>query len=389
MANHLRRISLLVIFLFSLVLLVTSVNAGTVYGNNSIYQFNVTDCSSDTGFVDCNSSVIRFNCSISNYNFISDVRFMIEGVLYDASRLNSYFWYDYNKQQDFYSSVNPVDFTRVYITDTSAYTVIDFENVSVLHSCEMCSTNYTVIVGECLINNTREDIYIGHNNCSTNHTEIEICDYCFPEYDIEYTECIDSMRNVSYTLNNQYSCCDVTGFPSDCYVPENSTESCSFYNNSMDCDIDANPYLDNKWNWLCYIPMDYSNESFSCNSFLMFNESIIQTNPKYEMRTSTVFNPKSEIEDREYFVPDNGLVNVYFRSEGIASGTTFVGGVVCKSVNRELKFRADITPVIGALRTVPSVGVWANQNMYIIVGIVIILGFIIWLLFNWWSMSKG
>jgi hypothetical protein len=103
-----------------------------------------------------------------------------------------------------------------------------------------CFTNWTCIgYGACNTTNLRpcnltEDL----NNCGVPYggdymefTPLS-CNYCSPTWDASTGKCVAGGRTVSYYYTN--SCCNLTGLPSDCNKPANSTISCFDYGESGD-----------------------------------------------------------------------------------------------------------------------------------------------------------
>lgn len=119
-----------------------------------------------------------------------------------------------------YSSINVTDATIIpFYSNYCENWVCD-----VYDSCQPDITggvlNCIVVSGEPIENCGNED-YIGDYFEFT-----EFCDYCIPEYSTLYGVCINGNRTVSQSLDNNETCCMVTGNSTDCYVSGELIEEC-------------------------------------------------------------------------------------------------------------------------------------------------------------------
>jgi hypothetical protein len=117
-------------------------------------------------------------------------------------------------------------------------------SIYVKETPKVCIPSWVQDNNPCLINNQKLITYTDINNCNSTKEEetnvieviVEIpednntytsCDYCSPLWETVYGECfINETRTVSYSYTN--NCCADTGFESDCTIPSNKIEFCTY-----------------------------------------------------------------------------------------------------------------------------------------------------------------
>jgi hypothetical protein len=82
-----------------------------------------------------------------------------------------------------------------------------------------------------------------------------------------------------------------------------------------------------------------TNSTYTCLSYIKTtNGSVVQTNPSYSKSTeSTIALTQKEIEDREFFVTQQGIANVYWTNNNLViDGRQYVFGVECSGNGQHL-----------------------------------------------------
>ena len=375
-----------IIFLVLFFVLVIPFSLGaTLNGSSSIYTFNVTNCMANETVVGCNASSIRFSCDITNSAFIDFTEFQIDGVLYNASRVGMNWRYDFFKPLQNTTLNTSINFTRIYITDTNSDTaVFDEDNVSVLHDCVTC-TDVGFADNCSVFDNTTFYHIFEPIGCQADFNETVSCNYCSEDLLQTLGECqVNDSQIVQYSDLNYFSCCAVTNLSSDCSIlvfPFNETtyQNCTFFSNDLSCDFPSNVEFDERMNVQCVIPLTFVNESFSCVSKVLEDDRLLQVNPEFETYGTSLLSWKSQ-ESKEFFTPDNRLLNVYFTNKNLVADKNFVFEVTCTSDQRQLNSSAFMNPFYRDATFVVARGVWLKDNAwFIIVGIFFALIITFWI----------
>lgn len=225
-----------------------------------------------------------------------------------------------------------------------------------------CVENWIAYYDSCLINDTKLKYYLDDSLCGTldylpidNRTYVG-CDYCSEDIEQVLGLCDyingSYIQTVDYTDNDYFSCCAITGIISDCsidYSPYNES-TIQVCNTSLEHDfeisIDTALYFgfgigglhSDKVNGKIWI--NDTNTTYYCVSYVETpDRNLLQTNPSYTKRTDNTLSiiPK-EIEDREFFVTENGLSNVYWTDYNlIIDGRQYIFGVECAGDGNNLK----------------------------------------------------
>jgi len=159
----------------------------------------------------------------------------------------------------------------------------------------------------------------------------------------------------------------------------------------MDCSYDAKPYLKDRINWVCKIPSNMSNETFSCLTYAKFgintsiNSSVLQVNPEKKVYSSPVVGFLSKRQETsDYFESDRGLVNVYFTNKNLVPKTPFIFGCECSSGNQKLVTEHQVVPVFEGTEPLVGRAEWVVTQANLLVGIGIIVVFILFGLYMVW-----
>lgn len=227
--------------------------AATVGGNSSIYTFEITDCQADYITVGCNQTTIRYECDINNPQFITNIKYKINDVLYTTTKSGLNYYVDYIKVQQIITINTTINHTDVYITDTNS-NIAHYENLytNVSHDCVVCTD--VGYIENCTVydNRTIYHIYQPYG-CEVDYNETVSCNYCSEDVEQILGECsVTNEQTMNYTDNNYENCCVITGLISDCSIlfpPYNNTiiQSCNYTCNEIwqpiyECDSENNGF---------------------------------------------------------------------------------------------------------------------------------------------------
>ena len=270
------------------------------------------------------------------------------------------------------------------------------------YSCYECEEDWTLDSYSCRINDTYISTYTDQNACGTydnlpaqNGTE-SYCNYCSEELDQELGECQQTNnQTVDWHDNNYFSCCAVTGLPSDCSIltyPYNETtsQSCLYFNNTMSeiqCQNEPNFNLREKEYCLSYIPLQYLNETFKCISHVTNQDTgeIMQTNPEYRERAQSFIDIlKQDPETREWFSPASSIVNFYYTQKNLNPEQDYILTIECSSQYRRLSSSMSFQMAYEDYEFVFFRTRWLMANAgYIIAGLIVLLVIMIVLFYLW------
>jgi len=216
-----------------------------------------------------------------------------------------------------------------------------------------CIPNWIRNDTSCYVNDTKQIWYYDTNDCNStnypyNYGDIVSCDYCYPNLDQIFGDCINGTQEISWVDYDYYSCCAVTGLESDCYIDEDpfnttTTQTC-YWNNlttelgNLSCQIQPNMGIKDKEYCIAHIPLEYSNESFKCIAIIRngYTNEIIQTTPEYRETSQTFINLNPEADTREYFSPANTIVNFYYTGKNLNPDNDYILSILCSSEERSL-----------------------------------------------------
>jgi hypothetical protein len=316
-----------------------------------------------------------------------------------------------NNSVTFFSNLFPniklfSDYTYQYNTTTSSgrYNLTMFAtdfhgntNITTTFFTITPSCNWTAQFGSCQTNDSMLKYYTESNGCNStdglpvdNGTYIP-CNYCSEDLQKSYTtNCYNlngsGVRQYTWQDDNYYSCCAITGLPSDCEIltsPYNETgyENCTLLTEDFSVSYDDNCDMGIGFD-RCYwtVNLNITNSTFNCITYVKTNMSkLIQSNPVYTQKSNAIIQFKgTDYEDRNYFIIQNGIGSVYFTKENlIFDGRTYIFGVQCADNNQVLTTEKLITIGYENLNSPINRGVWSITQMpaivFLIIGIVIIL----------------
>jgi len=239
--------------------------------------------------------------------------------------------------------------------------------------------------GSCSDNNTYQSTltYNDANTCGTfddlpvdNGTiTYPYCNYCDPDW-LEHEggihECqLNNTRFVEYFDNN--FCYAMTNLTEDSPpIDEDSWVSCSYYHSDFNCSISDEPYIRQKMEYTCLLP---TGSVFECVNTVSYGfDDILQVNPQKTERTEGgLINIKGNLESRESFTTNNGLLNAYFTDKNLVAETTFTITTTCSNGSNTIKHEKAITPKIKDLDKTPTWLLWGKNNATYIVILLLLL----------------
>ena len=269
--------------------------------------------------------------------------------------------------------------------------------------CDYCTPNWQSEYTACQTNDSMQKTYTDLNTCGES-TGLPIdngtwssCNYCNEDiWQIEsacYPSGEDIIKDISYTDNNYFTCCGVTGILSDCsidYSPYNTTtqENCSLQNNAeFTLELDSNVFVNAVFGDKVYgsILLNDSSQTYACQSYIKsIDGDLLQTNPQYEQKELSLISlSNTEYEDREFFVTDNGLAVVYWTKDNlIIDGKQHIFGVECSGNETKEKLTSEKYVSVGYKKVNEPITrmVWFNNNatnvVLFFIGIFILIGII-------------
>ena len=374
------------------VLLLPFVFSATLNGSSSIYNFNVTNCLADEVQVGCGPETILFSCDITNKQFIDYSEFRIDGVYYNSSFVGFNAQYDYSKLNQTSTVNESIVFDRIRIVDTSSNIAVFDDSVSVLHDCLTCTD--VGVADSCSIfdNTTFRHIY-EPAGCIADFNETVSCNYCSQDLQQYLGDCtVNDTQSVQYSDLNYFTCCDVTGLGSDCSIeiyPYNSTTSqaCQFLTTDFTCNIPSIVEFKDRMTFSCVLPDD---EDYSCVVNVYEDERLVQVNPEISEYTAGLLTIKGErTEDKEFFTPNNRVLNAYFTKKNLLTNQAFMVEVQCNSASNSYVSQELVNPFYESNAWLGNRAVWVKDDMgYIIFGIILALAIVVLLLWLF-RIAKG
>lgn len=315
---------------------------------------SINYCYANTTSLDCGETS-RLTCNITDDFALETVLYQINDTNYSVTQQIGDFWhYDFAPTGVDVSEI--YDWQWVFATDFANNTNITDPNILINYTCFIpCVEDWVANPINCLINDTYLLTYYDNNSCGTygslpgNNGTYQSCNYCSEDLQQVTGACQpDNTQNLSWTDNNYFTCCDITGLSSDCSIlesPFNETtdQFCHFFDVELGvllCQEQFDFGINEKEYCLAEIPINYSNESFKCIAYVVTNVSaeIIQTNPEYRERAVGFLNLfGQDPETRTYFTPINRMVNVYITKKNIDPDHTYFLHVQCNSDQRTLE----------------------------------------------------
>jgi hypothetical protein len=251
-----------------------------------------------------------------------------------------------------------------------------------------CTENWIAYNGSCQYNDTAIKYYLDNNSCGTyfylpgdNGTETP-CNYCAEDLvQVPGGICTpNGTENFTWSDNNYYSCCIITGLPSDCDIlvsPYNETGvmGCNLTASDFEIDLDSIVYYgygNDKVSGHIWLNDTVSN--YSCITYVKtITGGLIQTNPAHTQFTTGVLN--REIEDREFFIPNYGIASVYWTKENlIIDGRQYIFGVECAGGGSKKTSEAIVTVLYENVNAPVTRYFWVGENIVpLIIGLIFII----------------
>lgn len=307
----------------------------------------------------------------------------------------------------------PINFSLLQVNATNILGFKSSENyienqIYFTYSCLIteCVEDWQSDPVVCLINDTYFLTYTDSNSCGTfddlpvNNGTYQSCNYCSEDLTQVLGTCqSNSSQSVSYTDGNYSTCCAVTGISSDCSVDvlypynETTSQACTYFNNTMgniSCQNEPNFNTKEKEYCLSYIPSQYLNETFKCISNVqsLSTWEILQTNPEYRERTTTLIDLGNDPETREYFTPANSIVNFYYTKKNLNPENDYILTIECSSTQRTLRSSMLFQMAYEDFQFIFFRFRWGIANAsYIIAGIIVVFVILV-ILFMLWRSAK-
>lgn len=309
--------------------------------------------------------------------------------------------------QNFTSSNGGYNYYEYAVPKTSNLTII-FENTfssqvyideiyvngSVVACAENWSPQYNNLTS-CQTNNTISQLktYVDTNTCGTTNdlpvdngsiTEV-YCNYCDPDWQDVGEDCqANSTRYVEYLdLNGCYS---QTGLLEDSPpIDDQTVVSCEYYTQDFNCSISNEPYLTKKIDYTCNVP----NNMYCVNKVTYGLDDVLQVNPQRIERTAGgLVQFKDDLESRDYFTVNNGLLNAYYTNKNLAGDTPFILTTTCSDGNNTIVNQQIITPSLRELKNTAPALIWIKDNASYLFASILVLFLIAFLIGAWIKTVK-
>lgn len=160
----------------------------------------------------------------------------------------------------------------------------------------------------------------------------------------------------------------------------------------MDIQYDDNPEvnINSKIEWIVELDDAYKPYNFTCISYVVKDEEMIQTNPKYVKKNNNFINFLFPInEEGTYFETNNGLTNVYFTTENLKIDgiQNFTFGVQCTYGTTTLTEEKTVTPIYKNIDIAPRL-IWGMDNSGNVIGLLFLTFVVLAIAFFVWKKGK-
>ena len=319
---------------------------------------------------------ITFSCIVTDDTGIERVLFSgyLNGIptelTFQALKNNNIYYYTFTNTGYGEKIYN---WTNVTAIDLFGNEVYQEQNKVATYNCvENCTPFWIpqyINTTSCSINNTilQQKNYYDDNSCGTtvdlpldNGTLVELyCNYCDSDW-INLGTCIEN----NTILNNyvDYNVCYVvTGLQEDAPpVNDGVWTSCQYFNNEFECYISEEPYITDKMEYTCTLPTG----NYDCINTVSYGfDDILQVNPQKKEKSDGIITLKSDIESREYFTANKGLLNAYFTSKNLVADNDFIITTICSDDNQILTSQQIISPTIKDLHNTNTWLIWGKRNI--------------------------
>jgi hypothetical protein len=353
----------------------------------------INSCSTNSTILGCGGTAL-LTCNVTDNIDVYEVSFTVDAT-YNTGHSGDLWQYDFSPVASTNSSGIIYDWSNTNALDIFLQSSNYDPNIQINYTC--CVPNWVAQYGFCEANDSMLKTYTDTNLCGSSsglpvdNGSSVYCNFCSEDLEkhYDYGECnISGLRAFDWHDHNFLSCCVITMLPSDCSIqfsPYNATdyENCTATYHDFALDLDAELGFGFGIGGLASdkaygkIWLNDTNNTYTCVSYVKTTEGqIIQTNPPYTKRTvSTISLIPKEIEDREFFIPQQGLANVYWTDNNLViDGRQYVFGVEC--VGNDQRLRSEIISTVGykSLNSPITRYFWVGNNIVpLIIGILFVI----------------
>lgn len=355
----------------------------------------------NTLLIEYTPSISPSGKTISGYNITLYNGSNLFDSIINSNNTNLYYSWDYsNKTAGSYK-------IRVTAKDTDG---LEGTGESPYFAIRYCTENWTSHYTTCNVSDKQLIYYTDNANCNTffdlptdNNTNND-CNYCVEDIHVQSTGCVGGFETTNYTDSNFFLCCYLTGIISDCsiiYSPYNTTTrtecnvtttdpspaTCNVTTNNFTCNYDYQPLMHEKMNIVCEMP---DQDDYRCVANIYQLNILLQTNPEYREASDSLFNFKGEGDTREFFTPENRLLNAFYTPKNMRTDKDFMIQILCTSNNKTIKSEYCITPEYESMGWVNNRLIWIKDNIiYVIIFLFIIIAIIGSLIYYAKQSSRG
>lgn len=135
---------------------------------------------------------------------------------------------------------------------------------------------------------------------------------------------------------------------------------------SLQCDTNTyseHGFGNDKVYWLC--SLTNASVQYDCISYIKDNSSgIVQLNPIYQKKSESLIGVMNDVEDRESFKSENGLVSVFFTKENLLfDGRAYIYGVKCSGNGEIFSSEKNMTPEYSNVNEPVTRLFWLKGNL--------------------------
>ncbi len=355
---------------------------------NFSYNATTQNYLSDNLFINYSFGTYLYNvsCSKSGYssnNDLENISVLNTPPIINITEINSV----YDGLQAFYNGVSVTTFAN-YSSGNVTISINDFSGVySNLTLSYPNGTIITSVINQTIINfnlsagNYNLSVLANDTNLTTTLDGYFTVSQCIEDWS-RTDECSYPQINTTIEYEDLNSCGTF-----DLPANNGSSEACSYVSieGAISCIANPNPLIKTFENieWLCYLNNTGATTT-TCISYVAYNDSIIQTNPKPEY--------VEQIGLVDYFTaqPENSqyqTVSVYFDNKDLINNELVTFGVRCNSEVLYYVFEMNVTPQYKRLSdNVMNRTIWVKENIYFI--IILLLGIFVLIVIAGYSIKK-
>jgi hypothetical protein len=363
-------------------------------------------CTFNQSTIYCGGSA-RLSCDVTDNIDVDTVLFDINSTNYSTTRAIDTYSYILSPIGTTTNLGITYQWNKLYATDILGNSAIGITNLTFIYSC--CVPNWVATYSSCTTNDSQMKYYLDSNACNDtsglppDNGTIIGCNYCSEDLEKTYlSDCnLTGQRTYDWHDNNVFSCCFMTGLVSDCsieYSPYNVTnyENCTVLQSDFSIDLDVELQFGFGIGGLASdkafgkIWLNDTNNTYVCLTYVKTDTGqIVQTNPPYTKRTdATVALTQKEIEDREFFVTQQGLANVYWTNHNLViDGRQYIFGVECSGNGERLISEQLSTVGYKAVNEPITRWFWVRENILgitlFLLGTIIIIAIVLFMYNRW------